>query len=123
MKRNTNAERLSTLFRQYDSADDWSGLLSRDQQSLCRKTILAKCKFPRSTLYQNQAVKDLLYDQELVLRGKNILISPKSFSDMDNSSASISDLTERVNVLNRKLEQFRNKINSANRVFDELMQE
>lgn len=118
MRRNANADRLWALFRNREAAQDWSDLLSRDRQSICRKALLAHCEFPRSTLYQNQSVKRLLQEQEDILRKQNVLQAGVPFSgDPSDSPDTVTLLSERVSGLFVKVACLRDMVSA---VADEL---
>lgn len=100
MRRNASVDRLLALFQDREAAQDWSDLLSRDRQSLCRKALLVHCQFPRSTLYQNQSVKRLLHEQESRLKEQNVLHVDEPFSgEQAHSPDTLTPLSERVSDL------------------------
>lgn len=118
MRRNANADRLLALFHNREAAQDWSDLLSRDRQSICRKALLAYCDFPRSTLYQNQSVKRLVQEQESKLKMQNILHAEVPISgDPTHSADTVTPLAERVSGLFVRVAYLRDMVSA---VADEL---
>lgn len=121
--RNSNVERLRALFERCEMDGNWSDLLSRDRRSLCRNALLLHCGFPRSTLYQNRAVKTLLAEQESNLQARNILCAAaEGQADLSVSSESLALLSERASVACAELAKFRARLDALVGQIDRILQ-
>jgi hypothetical protein len=108
---NANAALIDSFFSKRTESGDWQGLLSRDRRTLCRKAILLHCKFPRSTLYQNYQVKEIIQRTEEELRKRGVLLSEPEYSrDMPGCS---EELVGRMDLLSAEIDELRSRVMAA----------
>ncbi len=98
---NANARKLAALFDATEVSGDWGKLLSTDRTRLVRQKIVVACRFPRSSVYQNRSVAELIEEQERLLLEKGII---KTFnaSAVVVEATLVDELYNRLHVLQQR---------------------
>lgn len=99
--------RLLALIEEAKQLKTWEGLLSKDGKSLCRRTLVERCNFPRSTLYQNKAVAQLIANTDLYLRNIGMraetIYAPVDQSRMEEV---IESMEQRIDAMYQSISKF-----------------
>jgi len=97
-------EQLDAFIVEREAHSDWSKFTSRDRSMLQRQLLCKHCRFPRSTLYQNQAIKNRLAALEADLRRRKLLTAPVA-EQLDGNTAPVtdSDLEQQIEALEARL--------------------
>ena len=104
-------ERLNAFIAQHNALGDWHEFSSRDRSRLLRRAVCAHCGFPRSTLYQNPAVKEGLSTLESDLRRRKVLTSQEDVNFVQCSSVLLDlNLEQQVKDLKALLCQTEGKL-------------
>ncbi len=111
------SQRLVRLFAVAEAANDWSGLIAPSRTRLSRSALLKECGFPRSTLYGNRSVVELLENTERRLAQRGILqVEPGATSRLDESEAyrnvseRLDSLLERHSIAEKRVEELLAKL-------------
>lgn len=99
--------RLLALIEEAKQLKTWEGLLSKDGKSLCRRTLVERCNFPRSTLYQNKAVAQLIGNTDLYLRNIGMRAEP-TYAPIDQARMEevVVDIEQRIDALCKSISKF-----------------
>lgn len=97
-------ERLDAFIAEREAHSDWLRFTSRDRTMLHRQLLCEHCGFPRSTLYQNPAIKKRLAALEDDLRRRKLLTAPFT-EHLNENAASLtdSDMEQQIEVLEARL--------------------
>jgi hypothetical protein len=110
-------DRLEKFIREREQNKDWASYVSKDGCSLVKQRVSGKCKVPRSSFYQDEAIKQMLFELESELKRRGVLKT----DDSDNTRFKHEELAVEVRLsdLNLRLDALQMRIHALSKLTDD----
>ncbi len=111
---NGYAQRLTAIFEKCEREESFDSIISLDRLRISRSKIRSLCDFPRSTIYQNAKVVEIIANKEIELLSRGIILAKRSNVATVDEAELEGELTSRLDVLHQALVELQAELNGVN---------